>query len=108
MNSEDYKIAYENVMIANKMLEQEIERLKELCDKYEEEHKTTFETWQKDIKENKKLHSIIKKVREYIKEKYIEDYSNNDNYIPLEKLNLKNCSWERSLQVLEIIDKENK
>ena len=27
MNSEDYKIAYENVMIANKMLEQKIERL---------------------------------------------------------------------------------
>lgn len=27
MNQEDYKIAYENVMEANKMLEQEIERL---------------------------------------------------------------------------------
>lgn len=27
MNNEDYKIAYENVMTANKMLDQEIERL---------------------------------------------------------------------------------
>ena len=27
MNREDYKIAYENVMVANKMLEKEIERL---------------------------------------------------------------------------------
>ena len=27
MNKEDYKIAYENIMIANKMLEKEIERL---------------------------------------------------------------------------------
>lgn len=27
MNQEDYKIAYENVMVANKMLEKEIERL---------------------------------------------------------------------------------
>lgn len=42
----------------------EIERLTELCNKYEEEHKTTFETWQKDIKENEQLHSIIKEVRE--------------------------------------------
>ena len=42
MNSEDYKIAYENVMIANKMLEQEIER----------------------------LNNIIKKVREYIQDRY--------------------------------------
>lgn len=48
-----------------KVLE-EIERLTELCNKYEEEHKTTFETWQKDIKENKQLHFIIKEVREYI------------------------------------------
>lgn len=88
--------------------DKEIERLTELCNKYEEEHKTTFEIWQKDIKENKLLHSTIKEATEYIKEKYIEDYSNNDNYIPLEQLDLKNCSWERSLQVLEILDKENK
>lgn len=58
----------------------EIERLTELCNKYEEEHKTTFETWQKDIKEierlkiqvsareteYERLHSIIKEVRDYI------------------------------------------
>lgn len=46
--------------------QEEIERLTELCNKYEEEHKTTFETWQKDIKENELLHSIIKEVREKI------------------------------------------
>ena len=45
MNQEDYKIAYENVMVANKMLEQEIER----------------------------LHSIIKEVKEYI-ESYMPNY----------------------------------
>ena len=44
----------------------EMERLTKLCNKYEEEHKTTFETWQKDIKGNEQLHSIIKEVREYI------------------------------------------
>ena len=48
----------------------EIKRLTELCNKYEEEHKTTFETWQKDIKENEQLRSIIKEVREYIQDRY--------------------------------------
>lgn len=33
-------------------LQEENERLKELCDKYEEEHNTTFKEWQKDIKAN--------------------------------------------------------
>ena len=33
MNNEDYKIAYENVMIANKMLEQENKQLKEKLEK---------------------------------------------------------------------------
>lgn len=28
--------------------------LEELCNKYEEEHKTTFKIWQKDIQANKK------------------------------------------------------
>lgn len=37
----------------------EIERLKDLCNKYEEEHKTTFEEWKKAI-------NIIKEVREKI------------------------------------------
>jgi hypothetical protein len=34
--------------------DKEIKQLKELCDKYEEEHKTTFEEWKKDIKQIKK------------------------------------------------------
>ena len=36
-------------------------QLKELCDKYEEEHKTTFEIWQKDIKANKKAIDTLEK-----------------------------------------------
>ena len=56
----------QRLYIALRNKDKEIERLTELCNKYEEEHKTTFETWQKDIKENKRLHSIIKEVREYI------------------------------------------
>lgn len=49
MSEEDYKIAYENVMIANKMLEQENKQLKEKIKKvikciknqyYEKEYRT--------------------------------------------------------------------
>lgn len=39
--------------------DKEIERLKDLCNKYEEEHKTAFEEWKKAI-------NIIKEVREKI------------------------------------------
>lgn len=35
-----------------KQLQEENERLKELCDKYEEEHNTTFQKWLKELKEN--------------------------------------------------------
>lgn len=38
--------------MANRKLKEkdkEIEQLKDLCDKYEEEHNTTFEEWKKDI-----------------------------------------------------------
>ena len=65
-------------------LEQEIERLKGLCDKYEEEHKTTFEEWKKTI-------NIIKEVREYI-----------------ETLNEYGIGKNAKKELLEILDKENK
>ena len=40
-------------------LQKDNKKLKELCDKYEEEHKTTFEEWKKDIKANKKAIEYI-------------------------------------------------
>lgn len=60
----------------------EIERLKDLCNKYEEEHKTTFEEWKKAI-------NIIKEVRELLSQEW---------YTVLRKGTIK--------QVLEILDKE--
>ncbi len=36
MSEEDYKIAYENVMIANKMLEKENKRLNNIINEFEE------------------------------------------------------------------------
>lgn len=54
-------------------LQEENERLKELCNKYEEEHKTTFKIWKKDLKnfeheKNRELKSRIDKAREFIEE----------------------------------------
>ena len=66
---EDYEEQVKKAKLCDEK-EREIERLTELCNKYEEEHKTTFETWQKDIKENELLHSIIKEAREYIQDRY--------------------------------------
>ncbi len=63
-----YKIAEENDI---KLLQEENKRLKELCDKYEEEHNTTFIEWKKDIKANKKAIEYINK--------YCEDYVIEDS-----------------------------
>ena len=55
----------------HKNLQEEIKELKELCDKYEEEHKTTFKIWKKDLKnfeheKNRELKARIEKAIEYI------------------------------------------
>ena len=47
-------------------LKQENEKLKELCDKYEEEHNITFKKWQKDIQANKKAIEYMKKYVEVL------------------------------------------
>lgn len=39
----------------------ENKQLAELCDKYEEEHNTTFKEWQKDIQANKKAVEILER-----------------------------------------------
>lgn len=60
-------------------------QLKELCDKYEEEHSTTFKIWQKDIKANKKA-------IEYIEKYKTEDY----------------CDGMSAKQLLDILKGEDK
>ena len=57
------KNCLEELITAYDEKDKEIERLKGLCDKYEEEHKTTFEEWKKTI-------NIINEVREYIQDRY--------------------------------------
>lgn len=56
-------------------LQEENESLKELCNKYEEEHNTTFKIWKKDLKnfeheKNRELKSRIDKAIEEL-DKYI-------------------------------------
>ena len=53
----DEEVYYEDDTIDD--YKQEIERLTNLCNKYEEEHKTTFETWKKDIKVLTELEKFI-------------------------------------------------
>lgn len=60
------KNCLEELITAYDEKDKEIERLKDLCDKYEEEHKTTFEEWKKAI-------NIIKEVREYLNKNEIEE-----------------------------------
>ena len=81
LRQDNYKLDKENQMLFEENLE-----LKKLCDKYEEEHKTTFEEWQNGISKYKTLKELqdrIDKAIEYIKnnslfkEKY--DYDNEEN-----------------------------
>ncbi len=77
---------------ANDEKADEIERLKELCDKYEEEHKTTFKEWKKTI-------NIIKEVRHYIKDTKQDGYK-------LVWIDKDNNYFESGIE--EILDKADK
>ena len=48
MNKEDHKIAYENVMIANKMLEQENKQLNSILTDLEEWLNENLQYWKKE------------------------------------------------------------
>lgn len=57
----------------NNELQKENKKLKELCNKYEEEHNTTFIEWQKDIKANKKaIEEINKRSSKEVAKLYID------------------------------------
>ena len=99
---------------------EEIERLTGLCNKYEEEHKTTFETWQKDIKEierlkiqvsareteYERLHSIIKEARDYIEKNAITNISWLGTKATKKELFKDNASLYELLQILDKVGEE--
>ena len=75
--SVDTELDFEDYEIPNIYLKQfldyitnsqeENKKLKDLCDKYEEEHNTTFIEWQKDINIIDELEKYLKKQMEYYK-----------------------------------------
>lgn len=64
--NEELRKKITNLEYKNERLEEDNKRLKELCDKYEEEHSTTFNYWKQLIKEDYK--SRCEKAIEYIKD----------------------------------------
>lgn len=58
--------------------DREIERLQDLCNKYEKEHKTTYEIWKKDIYLYNSMVDRIDKAIEYIENK--NKYLDRENY----------------------------
>jgi hypothetical protein len=82
MNREDYKIAYENVMLANKMLEQEIERLNKERNKTYENGLNYFLKLQEKKDEIERLNNIINELEKYIHNELILDFY--DDNMPCE------------------------
>ena len=62
MNKDDYKIAYENVMVANKMLEKEIERLNN-----KNEELLTLYTTEREVKDDYK--TIVNELEKWLEER---------------------------------------
>lgn len=62
LKSDNYPFGIATIDI-NKLLDY-ITNLQQLCNKYEEEHNTTFKEWQKDIQANKKAIEYIKEAIE--------------------------------------------
>ena len=69
MSEEDYKIAYENVMIANKMLEQENKQLKSILTELEEWLKSRVERVPETMAEVYEDKFVLDRITE-LKEKY--------------------------------------
>ena len=72
MDQEIKRLKEEYIMLQNASDEveeekdREIERLQDLCNKYEKEHKTTYEIWKKDIYLYNSLVDRIDKAIEYM------------------------------------------
>jgi Ni,Fe-hydrogenase III component G len=69
MNQEDYKIAYENIMVANKMLDQEIERLNNIINEFNNAYSKVITKCNQMINSRYYMNEIaIKKYGEEIKD----------------------------------------
>ena len=68
---------YKDTLARNMELIQENHKLKELCNKYEEEHKNEFETWKKATKRIDKAIEYIENHKEETIFRFIDDKSYN-------------------------------
>ena len=71
----DYDRLYGELTYQNIVLQQENEKLKELCNKYEEEHSNEFKIWKEERHELLDYKSRCKKAIEYIRNnEWAKDY----------------------------------
>ena len=62
----------------NNELQKENKKLKELCDKYEEEHNNEFQCWKRDRKELLDKRNRINKAVELLLDKYVRCLLNDN------------------------------
>lgn len=86
MSEEDYKIAYENVMIANKMLEQENKQLKQRNKEIYDGFMVAIDEVCETDREKREYKSKIDKAIEYINDLYDVRFTDKDKRKLLEIL----------------------
>ena len=79
----------------------EIKKLKELCDKYEEEHKTTFNEWKNDISKYQTLKNLQERI-----DKAIELIKNDDIIVKHQEFENKYTVnfYDRKKKLLNILE----
>ena len=85
-------------------LQEENIKLKELCDKYEEEHKTTFEYWKHLIKEDYKARN--EKAIEYINK--LNNYRFEFTFDNVDRHEIVGCEKNFVKDLLNILKGDNK
>ena len=91
---------------------EENEKLKNLCDKYEKEHETTFKVWKSDVKdyeklkkENQRLNNILNELEEGYKKRLVMDTEMAKKYDYCLKLTIIEAS-ESFLKTIQQLKKK--
>ena len=78
-----FKDKYADEVLKNANLQEENQKLKELCDKYEEEHSNEFKIWKDERSQlidyksrNEKYEKVINEIKEKIDDYFGYDYEN--------------------------------
>ena len=96
----EYKVAYENVMIANKMLRQENQQLKEDVKDLDSQKEMMFKNMQLNQLKVCELAKVLDEIREYIKT-HVKEHIHDDYDVTLYySLNQDECD-----ELLQILDK---